>query len=168
MVEKKYCTFCGNPVQKKQIEGRIRLYCPACSSINYENPIPATAAVVFNENNEILLVKRKISPKKGEWCLPGGFVELEENPMTASQRELKEETNIDAQADRLIDVVLSKSELYNSVLVIGYSMKNIRGKLVAGDDSEEAVYFSLTERPKLAFASHEKILTKYLQHHKNN
>ena len=163
MLEKKYCTFCGKSVHKKLIEGRTRLFCTYCSSINYENPIPATAAIVLNDKNEILLVKRKIPPKKGQWCLPGGFAELEEDPKTAAQRELKEETNLDAQADRLIDVVRSKSELYNSVFVIGYSMKNISGLLTAGDDSEKAVYFPLNSRPKLAFVSHETILAKFLQ-----
>jgi len=50
--------------------------------------------IVQNETDEILFVKRKISPAKGKWDLPGGFMELYENCEKAAMRELYEETNL--------------------------------------------------------------------------
>ena len=43
----------------------------------------------------VLLVKRHNYPFKDMWCLPGGFVKLDENLEDAPMRILKNETNID-------------------------------------------------------------------------
>lgn len=43
----------------------------------------------------ILLVKRDSYPFKDMWCLPGGFVRIDENLDDAPKRILKNETNID-------------------------------------------------------------------------
>jgi 8-oxo-dGTP pyrophosphatase MutT (NUDIX family) len=36
--------------------------------------------VTIDDAERILLVKRSVDPKKGFWCLPGGFMELDETP----------------------------------------------------------------------------------------
>jgi len=43
----------------------------------------------------ILLSKRKNYPFKDKWCLPGGFLKIDENLDEAPKRILKSETNID-------------------------------------------------------------------------
>ena len=43
----------------------------------------------------ILLVKRGEYPFKDKWCLPGGFVKVDENLNESPARILKEETNVD-------------------------------------------------------------------------
>ena len=43
----------------------------------------------------ILLVKRDDYPFKGKWCLPGGFVKIDEDLEDAPIRILKRETNLD-------------------------------------------------------------------------
>lgn len=43
----------------------------------------------------VLLNKRSNFPFKDKWCLPGGFVEIDENLDDAPKRILKKETNID-------------------------------------------------------------------------
>lgn len=42
----------------------------------------------------ILLVQREKEPFKNEWCLPGGFIELEETSKEASLRVLEKETGL--------------------------------------------------------------------------
>ena len=42
----------------------------------------------------ILLVKRDNYPFKGKWCLPGGFVGIDETLDEAAKRVLKTETNL--------------------------------------------------------------------------
>ncbi len=42
----------------------------------------------------LLLVKRENYPFKDKWCLPGGFVRIDEDLDEAPQRVLKEETNL--------------------------------------------------------------------------
>ena len=43
----------------------------------------------------VLLVKRNTYPFKDKWCLPGGFIRMDETLDEAAKRVLKEETNLD-------------------------------------------------------------------------
>ena len=43
----------------------------------------------------VLLVKRNKEPDKEKWCLPGGFVEIDETSKEASLRILKKETGLE-------------------------------------------------------------------------
>jgi 8-oxo-dGTP diphosphatase len=157
---KNYCPQCRTKLVKKFIEGRERLFCPACKEPLYENPVPVAACVVFDKEGSVLLVKRAVPPRKGEWCLPGGFIELGESAETAALRELAEETGLTGGDVRLIDVVPASSDRYTSVLMIGYLVGRTRGVLCPGDDSAETVYFSPAAVPALAFKSHQIILAK--------
>ena len=163
MKVKEYCALCSGKLTTKNVDGRNRLFCPRCEKPVYENPLPATAAVLINNRDEILLVKRNVEPKKGEWCLPGGFIELDETPEEGCLRELREETGLEADVDRLVGVFPSKSPVHNWVLVIGYVIKNPQGTITAGDDCDEAVSFKLEQAPPLAFKSHRAILKNVLE-----
>jgi len=67
-------------------------------------PMVAVGAVV-REANSIVLVKRTHEPGKGFWSIPGGLVELGEPVRDAVKREVGEETGLQVEIDRLIDVI---------------------------------------------------------------
>ena len=50
-----------------------------------------------------LIVKRAHEPRKGEWSLPGGLVELGESLQDAIRREIKEETTLDVDVGPIIE-----------------------------------------------------------------
>ena len=160
---KTHCPFCGGLLTQTFIEGRQRLYCPACSRPIYENPIPATCMVVVNGLDQLLLVKRSIDPKKGQWCLPGGFIELGEPPEDGALRELTEETGLTGSIKTLLGVCTTPSSQYHSVLMVGYLICDHRGRLVAGDDASDVRWFSFDELPPIAFDSHRRFVAQYLR-----
>ncbi len=160
MREKRYCPYCGNNLDAIFVEGRNRLICKNCNKIIYENPIPATACVVLNEKKQILLVKRGVEPEKGKWCLPGGFTELGESLQECCLRELFEETNIKGSIDRIVDSYLSSSSEYDSVIVTGFLIKDIKNTPRPGDDAEELGFFDLNNLPEIAFTAHENIINR--------
>ena len=61
------------------------------SAAPYE-PIFSTVDCVVQCAGQVLLVKRKNHPGKGQWALPGGFVEPRESLADGAMRELVEET----------------------------------------------------------------------------
>ena len=97
---------------------------------------------IFRRNGEVLLIKRKNDPFKDHWALPGGFVDLNEDPLLAARRELAEETGL------IINTAyLHISKTYNNlgrdprgpVISICYAglFLHCGGQLKAGDDAEE-------------------------------
>ena len=158
---KSHCHYCGNALASKFIEGRKRRYCQACERPIYENPIPATCLVVINAHNQALLVKRDVSPKRGQWCLPGGFIELGESPVQGALRELAEETGLSGRNASLLGVRTTPSSQYHSVLMVGYLVHRFKGALIAGDDAADAQWFSKQNLPPIAFDSHRHFINQY-------
>jgi thiamine-phosphate diphosphorylase len=159
-MDKLFCPHCGNKLEKRRQENRERDFCPACRAPVYENPVPATAAVVFNERSELLLVRRGQEPGKGMWCLPGGFQETGETPEQCMQRELLEETGLSGRVQGLVALEMGMNPLAGEVLVIGYGVQADPGELMAGDDATAAAYFPLRQLPELAFQSHARIIAR--------
>ena len=160
MPEKKYCPYCSAPLTRRELEDRMRLYCRGCQTIIYENPVPATCVVVANPEGEILLVKRAVDPKKGHWCLPGGYLELDEPPTGGALRELREETGLNGTLGRLLGAIQAHSDLYGYLLMVGYWIEVFDGRLVAGDDAQAARFFPLHSLPPVAFRSHRWFIDK--------
>jgi 8-oxo-dGTP diphosphatase len=158
MASKTHCHYCGHALVQRFIDGRERLYCPACLRPIYENPLPATCAVVVNAERQVLLVKRSVAPKIGQWCLPGGFIELNEPPEQGALRELAEETGLAGSIHALLGVCTTPSRLYHSVLMVGYLITDFHGRIKPGDDASDARWFPLKELPPIAFDSHRRFV----------
>ena len=168
MTPKLFCHFCGSRLTDQWIDGRIRRFCLKCQSPIYENPVPAICIMTVNDRQQVLLVKRGIDPKKGFWCLPGGFMELKETPEGAGLRELQEETGLCGKIDRLLGVTAHDSKLYGTVFVTGFLVRTFSGDLIAGDDADAAGWFSAGALPEIAFDSHQKFIRHYYTAYANS
>ncbi|MFX1287148.1 MAG: NUDIX domain-containing protein, partial [Promethearchaeota archaeon] len=51
-------------------------------------------AVIQDDNQNIVLIKRRYAPYKDKYALPGGFIKYNEDPEQAVIREVREETNL--------------------------------------------------------------------------
>jgi 8-oxo-dGTP diphosphatase len=129
----------------------------------WPRPMAAADAVIFKLTGgeaKMLLVKRKNEPFKGKWCVPGGFVNLDEELEDASARELKEETGLSG-------VKLEQMHAFGKVgrdprgRVITVTFMGIAGrgqKIKAGDDAAEAKWFDIEKLPRdLAFDHNEVV-----------
>jgi len=76
---------------------------------DYNNLTKNSLAVVVNNDNKILLLKRSDFPDQWQpkkWSLVGGGVEDNEKPDEACAREIKEEINLDINIDDFIERVV--------------------------------------------------------------
>ena len=161
--ELKFCPYCAGRFIVQDVQGRQRLVCSACGEIYYQNPLPASTALVLNEHTQLLLGRRGVEPARGEWCLPGGFVEMGETMERAALRELEEETGLQGRVLSFLGCFSQESRLYGSIIIFGYSVKATGGALKAGDDLEELRYYDLDRLPPVAFDTHRKLIAKLLE-----
>ena len=129
--------------------------CPHCG--RFKNRGVSIDAVILR-NNKVLLIKRRNSPFKGMWALPGGYVEFNENANETIKREVKEETNLDVVTSELSDVYTDPKRDPRSTISLAYVVK-ATGNTKPGDDASEVEWFKLDKLPKLAF-DHEQIITE--------
>lgn len=137
---------------------------------DYPKPSVTTDIVVFTiKDNQlkILLIKRKTTPFKNEWAIPGGFIHLNESLEEAAKRELKEETGIDADyLEQLYTFGNIKRDPRGRVISIAYfaliNSEQASQKLKATTDASDAQWFSVLKLPNLAF-DHNEILNYALK-----
>jgi 8-oxo-dGTP diphosphatase len=67
-----------------------------------DRPVVGIGAVVVRDG-KALIVKRAHEPRKGEWSLPGGLLELGESLQDAVRREIREETSLDIEVGPVIE-----------------------------------------------------------------
>lgn len=112
-------------------------------------PIIGVGAIIIR-NGKLLLEKRKATPGRGKWSVPGGVVELGESSKQTVIREVKEETNLIVEEPILLDVVNyivldEKSKVKYHFLIVEYFMKLKGGQLKAADDAAELRWVSFDE-----------------------
>lgn len=136
----------------------------------YQYPRPALTVdcAIFckiNTDYYVLLIERANSPYKGKWAFPGGFVDMDEDLLTAAYRELKEETGFEG-------IELKQFKTYGAVnrdprgrtvsLVYTSSIEYENLPEVKGDDdAAQAQWISITDLPSLAF-DHDVIMKELL------
>jgi ADP-ribose pyrophosphatase YjhB (NUDIX family) len=136
----KHCPTCGAALALTEIGQRLRPACSMCGFVHFRNPAP-TVSVLVVDGDRVLLGKRGGRPGKGTWSLPSGYIDYEEDFLTAAVRETKEETGLDVELCSIINVVSSFVSPRFHFLGIYLVARVIGGDLAAGDDLEEVAWF---------------------------
>ncbi len=160
-----YCPHCGIELETTEIEpDKFRRRCPGCAWVQYLNPIPVVVGVAHNSTGEILLGRRNLPPARGEWALPGGFMEAGESPEQTCLRELFEETALEAAQPRLLGVYSEYTDYYGELLIVAYAVKITGGSLqIDKTELQEAEFVSPATLPAIPFPSHLDAISRYQQ-----
>lgn len=116
---------------------------------------------VIIKDNKVLLVKRGSPPGVGEWAIPGGRINYDEDAVGCLKREMKEETNLEVEPLAFVGVYSDPKREPRQVITAAYLCKIKGGEVKHGDDAADAQWFSLTAMPKL-WADHGKIMNDAL------
>lgn len=152
-----YCLRCGTKLQLKQRFGHMRPSCPQCDWVYFPDPKVA-AAVLIEQGDRVLLVRRNVDPRRGRWTLPAGFIDAGEDPLRAAERECREETGLEVRVIGLLDVLYGQEHEKGAHIIIFYRAEIIDGELSAGDDVDRVAFFSRSDLPPLAFSTTERVL----------
>lgn len=98
-------------------------------------------AIIFDDRGRILLCHRR---DMDAWNLPGGGVESGELPTEAVLREVKEETGLDVEIERLVGVY---GKIDKDDMVFAFVCRNEGGQPVPTDESSECRYFEVEDIP---------------------
>ena len=122
-----------------------------------------TVDAVWIRQGRVLLVCRGRPPFKGQWALPGGFVELRETVESAVVRELEEETGLHARPDWLVGIYSGPDrDPRRPTTTVAFRMRGRGGPPRGGDDACVARWVRLGEVGALAF-DHNEILRDALR-----
>ncbi len=142
----KYCPRCGSELGMKFDGGRERPACLAegCRFIHFGDFSIGCGGVVIRDN-KVLLIQRGINPNRGAWQIPGGYVEADEEILTAVEREVLEEAGVVARVSDVVGVRHAIAEPVANIYVV-FRLEPISGEpRYDGEETIGAGYFSLEE-----------------------
>lgn len=115
--------------------------------------------LIFLKNNKILWTRRKISPYKGKWHLPGGTVLLHEELQEAVTRIAKKELGIDVDTMIKVGIIefLKEGKGRHAVSIV-YLIKS-PNKTILLDKSADSFSF-LKVPPSNCILEHKKFVLK--------
>jgi 8-oxo-dGTP diphosphatase len=130
---------------------------------DYPHPAVTTDIAIFTIRQgelKVLLIKRALAPFRGDWALPGGFVQMDESLEDGARRELREETGVSGvYLEQLYTFGRPDRDPRERVITVAYYalIPSDRIELRAATDAEGVSWFGMQELPALAF-DHADIL----------
>jgi ADP-ribose pyrophosphatase YjhB (NUDIX family) len=102
-----FCSNCGSSALEHRVpngDTMPRWVCSSCGAIHYQNP-KAVVGCLPVWNQQVLLCKRAIEPRKDLWTLPAGFLENGETIFAGAARETEEEARARVEVGPLYTMI---------------------------------------------------------------
>jgi len=159
----RYCPRCGEPLAREDA-AREPLRCSLCGFTAYRNPYPGVVVLVEQEGKALLCKRSPESFKPDAWCLPGGFIEYDEDFLSAGIREVREETGLAVSIESILSVVTNFLAPKLHTLVIVLLGRIMGGPEQAGDDTVALKWVPMSgPLPELAFEADGHIIRRYAE-----
>ncbi|NEW09273.1 NUDIX hydrolase [Paenibacillus sp. SYP-B3998] len=149
-MEAKFCMSCGAALETRDVDGTTRRACTACSFVHWGNYSVGVGALVMRAG-KLLLVRRAQEPGKGRWTNPGGYIEQQELIHDTIQREVLEETGVEAVVTKIVALRDLPRSIHN--LYIAFDMEYVGGEPIPdGVEVDAAGFYSLEEMASMNVA----------------
>ena len=126
--------------------------------------------VMIMDGNKILLGKRHENPEKassllhgeGTWTMPGGKLDFKEKLHDGALREVKEETDIDANSLKAVSVT-NDIVHDNHFVTVGFLCSDFNGepKTMEPEEITEWKWFHINKLPENTFPPSRKIVENF-------
>lgn len=158
----RHCKNCGSAVRYRVPDDgdtKERAICPVCDTVHYENPLNVVGTVPYLDQ-QVLLCKRNIEPRKGKWTLPAGFMELHETLAQGAARETVEEAGAQFEMERLF---ATASVVRAGQVHVFYLARLLNDQFAPGHETLEARLFAEADIPwdEIAFTTVRETLLRY-------
>lgn len=131
------------------------------------SPIMLTAVtcILYDKNTKCLLLEKRSD--NGQWCVPGGAIELGESLEQALIREVKEETSLDISNPKLIDVKANVHMIYPNhdevyYTDVLYEVTEFSGTLKHDEESTDLRWFKINELPENIMSTQIDFITNFV------
>ena len=118
-----------------------------------------------------LIIKRAHEPRKGEWSLPGGLLELGESLQDAARREIKEETGLDIEVGPVIETFDrvhrdDHGKVRYHFVIVDFVCSSMDGDAVPGSDADGVAWVSADDIDEYHVNDHAKaVILRGLNYH---
>lgn len=118
---------------------------------DYPTPKVDVRGFLLNDKQEVLMVKEKAD---GKWTIPGGWCEIGFSPKENVAKEMKEETGITVDVDRILAVFDKRCHPHPArphyVYKLIYLCKSSSYQLNPNHEIADAQFFNINKLPELS------------------
>jgi ADP-ribose pyrophosphatase YjhB (NUDIX family) len=125
-----------------------------------DRPIAGVGAVIVHQGR-VVIVQRANEPRKGEWSIPGGVLEIGETLRQCAAREAREETGLEVEPGEVLDVFDSittepDGRARYHFVIVDFLCRLLGGELRAGGDAMQARWISAEELENFVMSDNTK------------
>lgn len=117
----------------------------------YRTPKVDVRAVVFNEQNQILLIQENVD---GKWAMPGGWTDISYSPGEVAVKECFEEAGLKVKATRLLAIMDKQKQgmppAFEYVYKIHMLCEKLNDTISTGSETSDVRWFDEHDLPELS------------------